>query len=181
MATESSSHNVLMDQTESLRKMWQHEDNIANNRLTWFNTTQGLLFASLALVFQQSSRNLAPILIEVGIGACVLTSISLFLGVKAKRNLQAWWTEHKGVYTGPPVVGYYVEGLSVRLSLALKPAAAPLLRRLDCDRLHGVKGSLGPLVNRDILKLQGFDSDSDSDFDADEFNSNELKRYEFSL
>ena len=95
--------------------MWQHEDTIANHRITWFTTTQGLLFAALALAYGKEVPSvppllpfLRPILIFVGLGSCVLSCVSLLLGSRAKANLAGWWNSHKGSYDGPPVVGYYI-------------------------------------------------------------------------
>jgi len=109
MPNEVEVDGELSDHADILRKMWQHEDTIANHRITWFTTTQGLLFAALAIVFREQAHRLSPILVCVGLGSCVLTSISLFLGVKAKNNLQIWWRDNGCKYTGPPVVGYYFE------------------------------------------------------------------------
>lgn len=100
----------LDSHAETLRKMWQHEDTIANHRLTWFNTTQGLLFAALALVLRDKVIVLKPILVAVGLGSCILTFISVQLGAHAKAKLQDCWEKlkDKHSYVGPPVVGFYM-------------------------------------------------------------------------
>ena len=102
------------DHSEIIRKLWQHEDMLANHRITWFTTTQGLLFAALAIAYKKEALLLppllpllGPILISVGLGSCALSFASLLLGAKAKADLRAWWKQNRGDYKGPPVVGYY--------------------------------------------------------------------------
>ena len=103
---------------ETLRQMWQHEDNIANHRITWFTTTQGLLFAALALVVKEQAGSLKPVLVAVGVGSCLLTFASLLLGSHAKARLQKWWKKNEGNYAGPPVIGFYVKAGSLAGYLA---------------------------------------------------------------
>lgn len=94
--------------SEIIRDMWRHEDDIANNRLSWFNTTQSLLFGAMALALKEGVVALKPVIVWVGILSCALTLVSLFLGVKAKSELSRWWNDNVGNnYIGPPVVGFY--------------------------------------------------------------------------
>ncbi|MFZ5758953.1 MAG: hypothetical protein ACOY32_04875 [Thermodesulfobacteriota bacterium] len=98
----------MKESDEVLRQMWQHEDTIANHRLSWFTTVQGLLFTALALVARDKVHSLLHVLVGIGIGVCCLTFVSLLLGVRAKMTLLGWWEKEKRDYSGPPIVGYYV-------------------------------------------------------------------------
>ena len=109
MLEPQANSNDLAAEAEVLRKMWQHEDTIANHRITWFTTTQGLLFAALALVVKGDFYFLKGVLVVVGIGSCALTFVSLLLGSHAKEKLNNWWHQHQNGYIGPPAVGFYVE------------------------------------------------------------------------
>jgi hypothetical protein len=102
-------YTASTDYSETIRGLWQHEDLIANHRLTWFNATQGLLFAAMALVVNHSASSLQPMIVLVGLGSCALTFLSLELGARAKAELRKWWNDHKGDdYEGPDIVGFYV-------------------------------------------------------------------------
>ena len=105
---DDNSEPTVYEHAEVVRKMWQHEDTIANHRITWFTTTQGLLFAALAIAFKEKATGIALVLFSVGIGSCLLACISLFLGARAKVNLQDYWAKVSINYVWPPVVGYYI-------------------------------------------------------------------------
>ena len=96
-----------------VREMWAQENSLANDRISWFTTIQGLLFASLALSADNPELKLTCLLAIAGIGVSVLTEISLIMGVKAKYKIRKWYEENSKDYTGPPLVGYIPKSFSV--------------------------------------------------------------------
>lgn len=103
---------------EIVRAMIRHEDTITNYRISWFTAVQGLLFAGLFVAYQAKIALIFSVIIGVGVGSCILTSISLIIGTRAKAAITRWWSENSQGYSGPPVVGYYPAHNSVLGHLA---------------------------------------------------------------
>jgi len=92
-----------------IRTMIRHEDDIVNQRMTWFLTIQGLLFAALAFAWGKGTV-LGIVLGVVGIAICASSYTALNVGPNAVRKLVEWWSEHKpSDYKGPDVIGDRLE------------------------------------------------------------------------
>lgn len=90
-----------------IRAMIQHEDQVANDRITWLTSIQGLLFAALGFAWdKQDTKILIVVLSFTGIMVAVSAWFSLIISNEARRDLVKWWDCHKpSNYTDPDVIG----------------------------------------------------------------------------
>src|SRR5688572_19163037 len=92
---------------DTLRKLNEHENNLLNMRFTWFTTLQGLLFASLGIIWKEKVQSIVLPLVICSLG--IVVAISFFVVVKltgdAYKNLRDWWKENLQDYDGPPLKG----------------------------------------------------------------------------
>lgn len=92
---------------EIVRVMIQNENEIINHRVSWLNTIQGLLFASLGIIWDKHNvQQLMYLLCSVGICTSIFTSIALVGSSRAISQLYHWWEANKpSDYKGPGVMG----------------------------------------------------------------------------
>ena len=118
------------DQAEVIRSMIRHEDDLANHRASWLNGGQGLLFTGMTFAWRETQGHsyLVTLFAVLGISVALLSLVALGSATFAVKNLLVWWEEHKGDYSGPPVVGVYPSSkmayLSPRNALPLVYVAA---------------------------------------------------------
>jgi hypothetical protein len=97
---------LIMEEFDRLRKMIEYENELINQRLTWFGTFQGLLLAAVAFAWDKDAR--ALVWIFCSLGALVALS-SLFGTGRANRaiaGLRAHWDKTKPKdYAGPDIEG----------------------------------------------------------------------------
>lgn len=105
---------------EIIRRMIEHENQLRNNRLTWFITVQSLLFAGLGLAWDSQPIGLIMIFCLLGIVVAVSAFFALRLNERAFVELHAWWEKELSDYLGPPKVGYY-DGGGWSLERMLRP------------------------------------------------------------
>ncbi len=92
------------DDWKRVRSVIEHENNLTNNRITWFVATQAFLIAAFTTVFSQCIKNnetcqdvlrLCPILYLViaitGAISCVFIYVSLYHGRIQLDRLDKWW------------------------------------------------------------------------------------------
>ena len=97
-----------------VRAMIQHENELRNNRIIWFITIEGLLFASLGFAWKDAQQ-LIYILCLLGLATAISSSRELKLSSMGITHLKNWWhtwlQQHEPeVYVGPPVIGLNLEG-----------------------------------------------------------------------
>jgi hypothetical protein len=99
--------NDSNEEAKIIRDMVRHEDDLLNQRITWFSTIQGLLFAALALVWDKaSSSSLVLTLSLIGVILSASTFYALQRGLEAIRIQIEWWDKNKATnYAGPDVIG----------------------------------------------------------------------------
>lgn len=94
------------DEAKIIREMLFHEGELANHRITWLATLQGLLFAALGFAWKDG-KQLIGVLSVLGVAIAISIQISLYYGRKANVNLMQIWNKRKADdYDGPPVIGY---------------------------------------------------------------------------
>lgn len=127
MTTENSLPPFGYEEAAIVRAMIQHENELRNNRIVWFITIEGLLFAALGFAWKDAHQ-LIYILCLLGLATAVSSSRELKLSSLGVNHLKNWWRawlhqhEHH-TYTGPPVIGLDLEGLSASpWGLKLRPA-----------------------------------------------------------
>jgi len=95
--------------------MIYHENELLNNRLTWFNMLQGLLFTALAFSLNvEDAAILVYLLSALGIVLSISTLYTVQFGLKAIKTLRGWWDENKAMdYDGPDVIGRRPDSKSI--------------------------------------------------------------------
>jgi hypothetical protein len=99
--------NAGNEEAKIIREMIRHENDLLNQRITWFSTIQGLLFAALALVWDKANSNsLVIILSLIGGILSASTFYALQRGLEAIRIQIEWWDKNKTAgYSGPDIIG----------------------------------------------------------------------------
>jgi hypothetical protein len=106
---------TVKETADLLREMIQHEDEIVNQRMTWFLTIQGLLFAALSFGWDNDVWLVAGVLAPAGLAVCVFSRSTLVVGPSAVGDLVRWWDAQKPAnYFGPDIVGRRVETSGIR-------------------------------------------------------------------
>lgn len=95
----------LEKNAEIIRKLVEHENIVQHNRITWFFTSQTLLFASLAFAWDKIAV-LASVICTVGVISAFTAFVALRLCDKAYDSLSSWWRQNLSGYSGPPRCGY---------------------------------------------------------------------------
>jgi hypothetical protein len=97
---------------DTVRQMVRHENELANHRVTWLLTFEGLLFTALSFAWdKQETHYLVYVLCAVGMaiaGSCwpILDGAQRALG-----RLRQWWIDHRPPdYAGPDVIGFWRDG-----------------------------------------------------------------------
>lgn len=93
------------DVANIIRAMIVHEDDLVNQRMTWFLTIQGLLFAAMAFAWGKDGVLIWGVLAPLGIAISVSFHFTLNLGPAAVTELRESWDKYKGEYDGPDIVG----------------------------------------------------------------------------
>ncbi len=101
----------------TIRDMIRHEDSLIDARINWLVSSQSILFAALAFVWNnQSAVCLLYLLVFVGLGVSSSTFLGLMDSAKAIRKVRGWWDDHVSEdYYGPDVVGLRGRDTSFRL------------------------------------------------------------------
>ena len=94
--------------TDTIRQMIQHENELVNHRLTWMTAGQGLLFTALAFIWNKHPLLILVISI-VGFLSCISYGYVMYFSDKAITSLIRKIEENTGqkideIY--PPVIGY---------------------------------------------------------------------------
>lgn len=78
---------------DRVREMIRHETNLVDHRMTWFLTSQSILFAAIGVVWGNDKEFLVLI---ATIGAIVALSfhVSLRASIKAVHGLEKYWLDH---------------------------------------------------------------------------------------
>lgn len=95
------------EKAKIIREMIRHEDDLFNQRITWFSTIQGLLFAALALSWDKTNAFSLVIILSL-LGAIISgsTYYTLRRGLEAVVTQMDWWDKHKpDDYSGPDIIG----------------------------------------------------------------------------
>lgn len=126
-----------------VREMIRHEDALTNQRMSWFLTIQGLLFAALGFGWDTDRSLVCYVLAPTGLLTCAFCWLTLVMGPRTVGQLNEWWETYRlketsEAYEGPPVVGnlYKVQGIgefmwpwnSLPVVLGVAWIAAGLLR-----------------------------------------------------
>ena len=106
MSTPDKASNGT-DNANTIRSMLQHEDRIANDRINWLITIQGLLFASLGFAWdKKDAKALIIVFSFMGIMVAFSAWCSLVISNQARHHLADWWDKNKPYdYVGPNVIG----------------------------------------------------------------------------
>jgi hypothetical protein len=91
---------------EILRKLVEHENTLQNFRLSWFLTSQSLLFAALGFAWDKATTFVVGTLCIVGLATALSGLVALRLSDLAFKSLERWWSDNLIAYKGPPRVGY---------------------------------------------------------------------------
>jgi hypothetical protein len=123
-----------------VREMIKHEDDLTNQRMSWFLTIEGLLFAALSFGWDKNRWLVSGVLAPAGFAVCLSCRFSLVLGPTTVGKLVSKWDTElmPRSYHGVDVVGMRVNVSrmrqflwpwnSVPLALALAWVAAGVLR-----------------------------------------------------
>jgi hypothetical protein len=103
-----------------IRSQIEHEDNLINQRLSWFVAAQAFLFSAYAILLNAASQVRLPsfaaqqavlfsLIPLVAIGVCILIYITVFAAMLAMANLRRLLESHleqeqRALF--PPVQGY---------------------------------------------------------------------------
>lgn len=114
MNPEQTSNSFGYEEAAIVRAMIQHENELRNNRIIWFITIEGLLFAALGFAWKDAQQ-LIYILCLLGLATALSSSRELKLSSMGINDLKKWWRawlqqQNPAVYTGPPVIGLDLEG-----------------------------------------------------------------------
>jgi hypothetical protein len=96
----------LEKHAEIIRKLVEHENTLQNFRLSWFLTSQSLLFAALGFAWDKGTTFVVCTLCMVGFTTAASALVALHLSDKAFHNIKDWWEKNLHAYRGPPRVGF---------------------------------------------------------------------------
>ena len=102
-------------EAQIIRQMIYHENELLNNRITWFVMLQGLLFTALAFSLAvEDAAFFVYLLSGLGIVLSISTLYTIRSGLKALKSLRGWWDDNKSMdYDGPDVVGRRPDSKSI--------------------------------------------------------------------
>src|SRR5919109_2503578 len=103
-----------------IRSQIEHEDNLINQRLSWFVASQAFLFSAYAILLNAPSQVrlqsfaaqqdiLFPLIPLVGIGVSILIYVTIIAAMLATANLRRFLKSHvkdEEMALLPPVQGY---------------------------------------------------------------------------
>lgn len=104
---------------EKLRNMIRHEDNLANNRLTWLSAFNGLFFAALGLAWSDVDKLFILVVAGMGTAISISTFYALYDGHIAIDRFLAAFREFASTWEYSRL---YVAGLSISAREGLWPA-----------------------------------------------------------
>lgn len=118
MAKEQKLPPFGYEEAAIVRAMIQHENELRNNRIVWFITIEGLLFAALGFAWKDAHL-LIYVLCALGIATAVSSSRELRLSSLGITDLKNWWRawlrqQEPQVYIGPPVIGLDLANMAGR-------------------------------------------------------------------
>lgn len=92
-----------------VRAMIQHENELLHNRIMWFITIEGLLFAALGFAWKDATW-LIYIFCMLGLVTALSFVLELQLSNLGLLTLKEWWKDWvclqgETAYIGPPVIG----------------------------------------------------------------------------
>jgi len=103
MTTEPEVQGATRDASrdrDTIREMIRHEDGLRNDRLGWFLTLNGLLFAGLGFAWNAKNARSATALVTMfailGVVAGAATLVGMAISDRAIRKLKRWDKEHGG-------------------------------------------------------------------------------------
>ncbi len=118
---EWSKEELQYNHAEIVRRLWQHENEMVNVRFTWFLTAQGLLFAGIGIAWE---KNFPPLFIGILCVLGIMTTLSTMAAFKlswiAKVKLDIWWRANLNDYSGPPITGDGINGITWERELVEK-------------------------------------------------------------
>lgn len=102
-------------EAQVVREMIQHENDLINQRITWFGTLQGLLFAALAFAWGKANTSILFFLLAIlGILLSASTYYAVQSSLKAIKTLREWWDNNKSAdYVGPDIIGRRPDSRSI--------------------------------------------------------------------
>ena len=80
------------DFADRIRSMIQREGDLVNHRMTWFLTSQTILFAGLGLAWGKDV-NLSTIIAIIGLAVCASTRVSTQAAIRATADLEQCWID----------------------------------------------------------------------------------------
>lgn len=90
-----------------VRSMIDAENRLVNERIGWLTTVQGLLFASLGIVWDKPNAiEFIRVLCGLGISVALIVFMALVGATRAQVELIGWWDATRpSHFSGPDVVG----------------------------------------------------------------------------
>ena len=107
--TDRRRQAILGRHAETLRKLRESENTIQNNRFLWMVQLQGLLFTSLALVWDRKEAELLILFMcLLGVWSAVGCWVALLYTTVAFRNINSCWRllNASNTYRGPLLVAF---------------------------------------------------------------------------
>lgn len=110
-------NNSLLDcdDKDCIRKLWEHEDDLINHRMTWLGVTQGLLFAAYGVVLnipitsdnKQQLEKLSQLITDIGFYTSTLILVGITAAIIAMWKIKNDCNQKQlGITTPTTVMGW---------------------------------------------------------------------------
>ena len=95
----TTEHSMIdCDNIEHIRKLWEHEDNLINQRMTWLGVTQTILFAAYGLLLTvklpegdpniENQKELITLLPIIGLATSILILVGIIAAIFAMKEIK---------------------------------------------------------------------------------------------
>lgn len=89
-----------------IRTLLNHESTVIHERMTWFNTYQGFLFAAVGFSWQNRAWLLIYTFCGLGIATTFGAMWAIMMAANGTTRILDWWSDNGGGhYQGPPIMG----------------------------------------------------------------------------
>ena len=117
------------DIAKRAKDLWEHEDNLINQRITWLSLFQGALFAAFALIHDEPDNTLQsalPFIPWFGILINLAILVGVYAAIRAMYIIRSRADENEVTEEKYPLRGLGVSDKTTSLGL-VPPIAIPLL------------------------------------------------------
>ena len=95
----TTEHSMIdCDNIEHIRQLWEHEDNLINQRMTWLGVTQTILFAAYGLLLTvkpsdcvsnlENQKELVTLLPIIGLATSILILVGIIAAIFAMKEIK---------------------------------------------------------------------------------------------